>query len=74
MVYADYQAFTATPLYRKPPSNFTESAATTGWVRCMILEGTRNHFDAVLSILEGHSGGVRSVAFSPDGSRIVSGR
>ena len=68
VVHADYQAFTATPLYRSPPASFEESS----WVRSRILGG-RNDFDPLLFTMKGHDEGVLSVALSADGSRIVSG-
>ena len=35
--------------------------------------GCERMWDPCLQTIEGHSGGIRSVAFSPDGTRIVSG-
>src|ERR1700683_4621170 len=35
--------------------------------------GCERMWDSCLRTMEGHSGGIRSVAFSPDGTRIVSG-
>jgi WD40 repeat protein len=41
------------------------------WIRR--LPEVENNWNALLQTLEGHSGSVRSVAFSPDGKQVLSG-